>query len=276
MRFSLPTLSAAERLIAENPEIGVESNVFVSAADVIEIGTIKTDSLGAITWIAKPGASLGAGMDVHVSLAKPISAAAAPVITLDATVVTTGAGTVAGTFVVPAWVGNQNQIYPEGYALDMIPQGVGNSARLVTAVTGVTSMTNVPANSELTVWASPASSNFAELGWKKSVDGAYSAYTTVSIANKYNPTAASKKGVGEIKELNMDFVAVSTMDGVSRYDGMRVAVLVKIIKDDAVHSENIVYTGHNLNASTKRGEGNDAVIESSKGPFQRALKFVAP
>lgn len=275
MRFSLPTLSAAAILIAENPEIGLESNVFMSASEVIKLGTIKTDAAGAITWIPRPGASFGAGLDIHVSLKTAIVAAAAPVITLTATVAVTGASTVAGTLAVPSWAANQNQFYPEGYALDLIPTGVGDTARLVTAIAGVTSLANVPNNSELTVWGSPAASNFVEVGWKKTVDGAYATPGTVSIANKYNPSAAIKKGRPEVTELKMDFNHISSMDGISRYTGLRTSVLVKIIKDDAVTTEHILYLGYRPNASPTRGEGNDEVVESSSGPVEACIRFIA-
>lgn len=276
MRFALPALSAAQRLKAEEPEIGVESNVFVSAVDMIRLGTIKTDATGAITWTARPGAAYGAGIDIHATFAKPIVTTAAPVITLDATIVTSGAGTIVATAVVPAHVTNQAQVYPEGTSFDMIPQGEGNSANLVTAIAGVTSLVNVPTNSEITIWGSPASSNFVELGWKKSVDGAYSTSSTVSLANRYNASAVTKKGRGEVTELTMEFSHINFMEGIARYDGLKIAVLVKIIKDDSVHDQNIVYVGHRMNCTPKRGEGNDEVMESSSGPIEAVLKFSAP
>lgn len=275
MRFSLPTLSAAAALIAQNPEIGLESNVFMSANEVVKLGTIKTDAAGAITWTPRPGASYGTGLDVHVSLKTAIVAASAPVITLTATIATVGAGTVAGTLAIPAWAANQNQFYPEGYALDLIPQGTGNDAQLITAIAGVTSLANIPVNSELVVWGSPLASNFVEIGWKKTVDGSYATPGTVSIANKYNPSAAIKKGRHDVTELKMDFNHISSMDGVARYTGLRTTALVKIIKDDAVTTEHIVYIGYRPNASPTRGEGNNEVVESSSGPVEACIRFVA-
>lgn len=275
MRFSLPVLTSAQILIAENPEIGVESNVFASAAEVIQLGTIKTDALGAITWTPKPGAAYGSGLDVHVAVENPINGSAAPVITLDATIVTVGTGTLAATFAVPSWVANQGNIYPQGIAFDMIPQGSGNALRLVTAIAGVTSLANVPNNSELTVYGSPASSNFVEIGWKKTVDGAYNTPSSVSLANGYNPSAAIKKGRPDVAELSMEFHHVSSMDGMCRYNGMRVSVLNKVIADGSVTKEHILYIGHRPNATPKRGEGNDAVVESSSGPVVKCIRFVA-
>ncbi len=275
MRFSLPVLSAAQVLIAENPEIGVESNAFASAEEVILLGTIKTDALGVATWYPKAGADYGAGLDIHVSNDTPLNEASAPTVSLDATVVTSGAGTLLSTYAVPSYSANQGHIYPAGSAFDMIPQGVGNSARLVTAITGVDALTNIPANSELSIWGSPASSNFVEVGWGKSVDGAYNTVSTISIANRYNPTGATKKGVGEVAELSMDFNHISSMDGMCRYNGLRVTILNKIIADDTVHKSNIVYTGYRPNAKPTRGSGNDEVIETSTGPYEKCLVFNA-
>lgn len=273
-RFSLPTLNAAQRLLAQEPEIGVESNVFVSPTGLIKLGTVRTDAVGAISWTPHPGAAFGSGLDLHVSFATPILGVAAPVITLDGTVVTSGAGTIVATGVIPAYVANQSHTYPEGYAMDMIPQGVGNSARLVTAIAGVTSLANVPANSELVIWGSGVS-DFVEIGWKKSVDGAYSVSSTVSLANKYNPSAVTKKGVGEVNNLTMEFSHIHAMEGITRYDQLKVNVLVKVLKNGTVQDQNILYIGHRVSATPKRGEGNDGVVESSTGPVEAVLKFYA-
>ncbi len=277
MRFSLPTLSAPEVLIAENPEIGAESsdNIYASATEVQVLGTIKTDALGGITWIPRPGAAYGAGLDVHVVNVTPILGTLAPVITLNATVVTAGSTTLVTTFGKPSYVPDQNQVYGEGCGFDMIPQGSGNSARLVTAIAGVATLTNVPINSEFVVLGSPLSANFVDIGWGKSVDGAYNSSSTISLARGYNPTGATKKGVGEVKELTMDFNHVSSQAGMCAYNGMRTSVLVKILADNTVHKSNILYYGYRGISNPKRGVGNDEVVETCAGPFEGCAVFNA-
>jgi hypothetical protein len=42
-----------------------------------------------------------------------------------------------------------------------------------------------------------------------------------------------------------------------------------------VHSETIVYTGYRPAFSPSRGDGNDEVMGTSTGPYEKFLTFVA-
>ena len=287
MRFTLPALSPADSLIAQNPESDLEANVFVSPVEVIQLGRILVDPSGVATWKPKPGASFGTGLDIHVRCDTPIrSTTAAPVITLATTI--PGApvvppatpnppvtGTAVATFGVPSWSADQAQIYPAGASFDLIPAGAGNTNALVLSITGVTSATNVQPNAEFTVYGSPAASNFVEVGFKRGVEGPYNTPGSIHIADKYNPAAAIKEGRPEVPELHMEFAHISHMDGISRYNGSRVSVLLMVKKDKAVLTSNILYVGYRPASSPARKDGNNEVVESSKGPYENVLLFGA-
>ena len=276
MRFSLPVLSAAQVLVAQNPEIGVDSVVLASPVEVVKLGTIMLDALGVATWYPKAGASFGAGLDVHLRLESEILADAAPTVELNVTLVGVEPPTTAlATLAVPSWVADQNHIYPVGHALDFVPQGTGNGSKLVTAITGVHAVTNAPASAEFSVWGSFAASNFIEIGYKRGTEGEYNVPASVAIADGYNPAAAIKKGRPDVPELNLEFAHISAMGGMTRYNGHRTSVWVKILKDKAVHSGNVVYVGCRLHSTPKRGGGNDEVVETAKGPYENVLLFDA-
>lgn len=275
MRFSLPALTGAAALINANPEIGVESIVNASALEAILIGKIVVDATGSPTWFPRSGVSLGTGMDIHLRCDDGLIADAAPVVTLNATLADDTEGTIQSTFSVPSSAVDQALIFPVNYSLDMIPQGVGNSAKLVKEVSDVDSITNVPANTEFEVWASPAASNFVEIGFKRGAEGVYIVPATVPVANRYNPSAVIKKGRSEVPELSLEFAHISHMDGMARYNGHRTTVYLKVLKDKSVHSANIVYAGYRPQSTPKRGDGNEEVVESSKGAYERCLLFCA-
>ena len=272
MRYSLPVLSAAQVLIAQNPEIGVESIVHVSPVEVVKLGRIVFDAAGDPTWYPKAGASFGTGLDLHLRLDSAVAATAAPSITLTVTT-PTGADTAVALLSIPSWVTDQTHVYPVGKALDMVP--VITATDLVTAIAGVAANANVPANTEYSVWGSPPASKFIEIGYKRSVAGPYNVPAAIPLADGYNPAAAIKQGRPEIPELSMEFLHITAMGGLARYNGHRTSVWVKVLKDKTVHAENIVYCGHRPQATPSRGDGNDEVVESSSGPYEDVLLFTA-
>lgn len=279
MRFSLPALSAAQQLVATRPETGVDSSqVFVTPLEIQLLGRIVFDAAGANpVWYPTPGATLGAGLDIHLRCDTPITVqAAAPSITLDCTLVGPVANaTAVATLAIPAWVADQTHVYPVGHALDFVPQGVGNSAKLVTAIAGVNASANIPGSAIFSVYGSPLVSKFIPVGYKRGIEGPYNIPGSVPIADGYNPSAAIKAGRAEVPELNFQFVHIDAMAGVTRYNGHRVSFWNKIVKDNSVHTANIVYVGVRPNASPNRGDGNDEVIETVTGPYENFLSFSA-
>ena len=275
MRLSLPALNAAQILIANKPEMGVESQVFVSPVEVVRLGKIVVDAAGVAAWTPEPGASLGNGMDIHLKVGSGFTATAAPSITLTGTLADDTAGTAVAALVVPSWVPDQSKTFQEGFAVDFIPAGAGNSAKLVKAISSA-AITNVPANTEFTVFGSPASSNFVELGWKRGAEGRYNTPNSVSFADGYNPSAAVKPGRPEVPELTLSFAHIAASYGLGHYNGRRVSVLLKVKKNkSSVHVSNILYTGYVPSASPNRGDGNDEVVETSTGPFEDCMQFDA-
>jgi hypothetical protein len=275
MRLSLPALSATQILAANKPEMGVESIVKVSPIEAFLMGKIVVDATGTATFTAEPGAALGDGMDLHLKVQVMSLASAAPSVTLNVTLEGDTAGTAKADLVVPSWFPDQSKTFQEGFALDFIPQGVGNAAKLVKTITGV-SVTNVPNNSEFLVFASPAASSFIEVGWKRGAEGAYNVPSTVSFANGYNPSAAVKPGRGEERELTLSMAHIASGYALSRYNGKRVSVLIQVKKNrHAVHTENVLYIGYIPSSTPARGDGNDEVVETCQGKFEDCMQFVA-
>lgn len=275
MRLSLPVLSAAQILVANKPEIGVESIIKVSPIESLLVGRVLVNASGVASFVAEPGASLGTGMDLHLKVDIMPTATLAPTVTLNVTLDDDAAGTAEADLVVPSWFPDQSKTFGEGWSLDFIPQGAGNSAKLIKAITGV-SVANVPANSEFVVYATPSAASFIELGWKRGAQGAYNVPSTVAIPDGYNPSAAVKPGRGEDRSLTLSFAHVAAGYSISRYNGKRVTVLIEVKKNRrAVHVGNVLYHGYIPSASPDRGDGNDEVVESSEGRFEDCLLFTA-
>jgi hypothetical protein len=279
MRLSLPVLTPDLALLAAKPEINLESSVFATPVEIFLLGRVVTDAAGVAAWVPNPGAVLPAGgLDLHMSLDDSIAAAAGlPSITLDVDILAvTGPSTAVGSLAIPSWVADQSNTFPIAQAADFVPQGSGNALKLITAVNAVTSVTNIPPNFSVSIYASPAIDNLAEIGFKRNADGAYLNSASVSIPDKYQYAAAVKKGRQKESKLSLDFVHIGSMGGMTRYNGSRISVAVRITKDKAVQTAWVVYTGYRPDSSPNRGDGDGEVVEKSEGPYEGLLIFEAP
>lgn len=277
MRFSLPIITGAAVLSAQSPEIGVESTVRASQAEVYRIGTIFVDAAGNATWAARSGVTLPTlGQDLHLRADDgAVGLLVVPTVTLNCTLADDTVGTAIAALSVPSWLPEQAIVFPVAAAADFVPVGVGNSAKLIKAVAGVSASAGLPNNTEWSVWASPPASAFVELGWKRGANTPYQVPGVVQIADGYRAVAATKKGRNEQVNYSFEFGHVSAMGGMARYNGHRITVWETIKKDKTVHTENVILTGFRPNASPARGDGNDEVVESSSGVGEDHLVFTA-
>lgn len=280
MRLLPATLTAAQAVLAQKPEIGAESIFHALSVEFIFMGRIVTDAAGAPSWLPRAGAVIpGSGLwDLQLRSDDGLTNLAGnPTLTLNVTIgAGGGAGTAVATFGIPAWVTDQSKNWPVGSGTDFIPQGAGNAAKNLTAIAGVSAGTNLPGNSEFSVWASPAATEAVELGYCKSINGPYQVPNSVSIPDRYESAAAVKKGRSEEAELSLEFNYISSMEGIARYNGRSITAFIKVIKDKSAHSENIIYTAYRPEFSPNRGDGDDAVMGTSAGPYEKFLTFVAP
>jgi hypothetical protein len=280
MRLLPATLTAAQAVLAQKPEIGAESIFHAFPVEFIFMGKIVTDSTGTPTWRPRAGAAIpAAGLwDLHLRTDDGLTNLAGnPSVTLDVTIGdSVGAGTAVATLGIPSWVTDQSKNWSVGSATDFIPQGSGNAAKDIEAILGVDSAANLPPNAEFSVWASSDATNAIELGYCKSINGPYQVPASVSIADRYESAAAVKKGRSEEAELSLEFNYISSMEGIARYNGRSITAFIKVIKDKSAHSENVIYTAYRPEFSPNRGDGNDEVMGTSAGPYEKFLTFVAP
>lgn len=280
MRFSLATLTAAQSALAQKPSVGAESNIYVSSTEMINLGKIVTDSGGVASWKPRPGAVIPTGeeWDIHLRSDDGLKGLAGnPTVTFDVTIGdAVGAGTALATLVIPSYVTDQSKTWPVGTMEDFIPQGVGNSAKSIESITALNASTNLPANTILSVWASPPVASFSEVGYCKGINGPYQVPGSISIADRYESAAAVKKGRSQDAELSLEFNHISSMEGMGRYNGHRVTIWNKVVKDKTVHSDNIVYTGLVPEITPNRGDGDDPVMETTSGPYEKFFTVVAP
>lgn len=279
MRLALTALTALQSVLAQKPEIGAESIYHAVPVEFILLGRVVTDTLGAPTWVPRAGATIPAGTDwdLHLRADDGLeNLAGNPSVTLDVTIGgAVGAGTAVAALGIPSWVTDQSKNWSVGDSADFIPQGVGNDALPIEAVSDVSASANLPPNAELSVWASPAVSNVVELGYCKSINGPYQVPASVRIADRYESARAVKKGRSEDSDLSLEFNYISSMEGIGRYNGRSITSLIKVIKDKSVHCENIIYTGYRPAFSPNRGDGNDEVMGTSTGPYEKFMTFVA-
>jgi hypothetical protein len=278
MRFSLPAVPADLAPIAQGPEINLESGVRISPVPVYELGEVRVDAAGVAAWYANAGVTIPAGgLDLHLRNDSSLeNLTALPSVTLTTTLTGAVAATSLASFTVPSWTADQSMNWPLGQGADFVGVGAGNSLLLVTAIGGLSASANLPANSVWSVWGSPLEENFVFHGFKRNVDGPIKTPKFVGIPDGYDESAAVKKGRSEPGSLQVDMVHISSMGGISRYNGRKVALMVDIVKNGVVQTDRLIYTGYGISAKVSRGDGDGEVLESSTGPFESSMNFVAP
>ena len=278
MRCLPATLTSAQAVLAKKPEIGLESILFVGAVDFVPLGRVVVNGAGVATWVPNPGITIpAAGYDLHLRADQAVSGLAGnPSVTLNVSLHGAVNTTALAAIGVPSWVADQANTWSIGQSTDFIGQGEGNSLLTVIGITGLNASSNLPANTSWSVWGSPAASNWVEVGYVRNKDGPYTVPKSVNIADGFNPQAAVKRGVAEISELTLELVHISSMDGLARYNGLRVSPIIEVRKDRTVTSERVVYTGYLPAARPARGDGDDEVMERSTATFESYLLFVAP
>ena len=278
MRFTPATVSAANVPIAQAPEINLESEVYISPVELIKLGEVRVDSAGVALWSAVAGVAIPAGgMDLHLRADDSLeNLVGNPSVTLTTTLTGAVAATSLATLTIPSWTADQSKNWAQDQAADFVGVGAGNALLLVTAVAGLSTSTNLPANSTFSVWASPATANFVVHGYKRAVDGPSQTPKFVNLPDGYKSSASVKKARAEVASLKLEMLNISSAAGFMKFNGRKVSVMVTVIKNKTVMTERLVYTGYGISAAVPRGDGDGEVVASSTGPFEALLSFVAP
>lgn len=270
MKYNID-LPASDYGIANNPELGGESEVLLSYEEPKILGTITQPApASGILDREVPAMDFGSGVDLVARARTGLRSSASIVVTLNVTFVGGGSGTATATFAPPAHVQDQSFNIPMGLAVDVKP-GVGNESKKIASVTSVASVVGGVRGNKIEILALPES--WFKLGCARTKNPTYPVPQPVNIPCGLNASAFTKMGMSEPGSLELSGLQFSYADGLTRLNGHRGAVMIEVKKENVL-CERQVFLGYVGAANSARGDGSDEVLTTSNGMFENFCVFV--
>ncbi len=257
------------------PEIGSESKVKVSYEEISIVGELSQPAPASGTYAANvPAYDFPAGGDDLALLCRNAARSEVDII-IDLAVRFDDDtdGTARAAFAVPTYSKDQSDNLPQGLAVDIEPQGVGNDAKKIKAILGVSSVTGGAKGNRFQIVRLPSEASYSDINCKRRAEPTYPVPKSLPIACGSNPSAFTKAGRGDPGLLALEAAHFQYADGLTRLNGHRVTVMVEVLKDDRVLCERSVYGGWRGAASPNRGDGDDEVVATSEGNFESFAVF---
>lgn len=272
MRFNI-SIPADDIGIANAPEIGGQSKVFLSYGEVGVIGGITQSAPNSGTWAAAvPAFNFpNTGADLQLSCVTGIKSSVPVVVDLGVTFADDTSGTARATFTVPNFVKDQSANLPVGLTVDIVGLAA-NSAKKVKAVNSLTSITGGEKGNRFEVVSIPET--YYQVGCARSKNETLPVPKSLPIACGLKGSAFVVQGRSDPGELELTALSFNYADGLSRLNGHRGTVMIEVWKADRVLTERHVYSGYTPAPSTDRGDGDDEVTVNATGNFEEFFKFV--
>jgi hypothetical protein len=269
MKLNL-SVAAADVAIARSPIIGEDVQVYFAAENCEPLGSVRALTATTAEFTSAGGVGIPSGgreCFVRIASSKCRGAGGAMAVTLNVTLDDDSADTAVATFHLPTWApaGSLNNM-PYGLAADLIPAGVGNTAKKIKAVLSVASVANMTPGNTFEIFSSPAAASFTFIDCCRGKGGALNLPGIIEIACGRNPSAYTKLGRGESNPLKVEFINRGALEQLAIYNGHQGTLRFDIIKDDAVLAERRLFTGFWVRSNGDMPDVGEA-MNTAEGPY---------
>lgn len=270
-----PTVIApADYGVARRPAFGGELKVYLSAAEVFEVGAFKFSAAATGVW---DGDEVTANVlsadpsDLSLVVSPELKSTADVVVTVTGTDATDIAMTGTATIKAPGWVPNQTSNFQEGYAVDVVPDVPGKMFKTVTGVTA----TNGTRGAAFKLFKLPAASSYSLVGCTTSKDFSTKTRPPKGIACGMDGGAFVKQGRSEAGSLSISQKHVSFADGLARFAGQRCTAKAVLDKEDTLITEVLVFGNYVPGSKPAFPDGDEEATNSVEGMYEQFFAFVA-
>ncbi len=271
MKLNL-SITAAQVDSARKPELGWESKAYFAPENCILVASVLATAaaVGELTSAGGLGIPV-AGRDLlcRVSSAFAAGAGGNMTVKIGVTMDDDTVDTATATFQVPTYTASSVNQFPMGVSSDFVPDTIGNIAKKIKTITGLTSVTNQTPGNAFELYTTPESATFVYIDVTRSKGGALNLPGYVEIPDRLNPAAFVKLGRGESNKIKLEYETRGALEQLGRFNGSTGTLRLDVLKDDKVLSERIMFTDYIVRANGDRGDGNDVVKNTSEGPYQR-------
>jgi hypothetical protein len=270
MKLNL-SIATADVPNMRSPIIGEDVQVYFAAENCLHLGTVRATGTTTGEYTSAGGLGIPVGgrecfVRVNSSNCRG-NASSAMAVTFNVILDDDDEDTAVATFHLPTWApsGSKN-VWPYGMSADLVPAGVGNSAKKIKTIVGLASVANMTAGNGFELFTSPDSASFTFIDCCRGKGGALNLPGIIEIACGRNPSAYTKLGRGESNPLKIEFVNRGALEQLAIYNGFQGTIRFDIVKDDAYLSERRLFTGFFVRSNGEMPDTGEA-MNTAEGPY---------
>lgn len=269
-----PNIALADLNEARKPNSGGEFQVWVSPEDMLEVarftctsptsGTLSIDAGFAAALLAEPRdlvavvAATALQPSANVTLAiTGHDADAAPL---------NGVATIA----VPSWLGSSTRFFPPGFAVDVVV-AAGKLFETIEALVPA----NAVAGAQFILFSMPLQSSYERIGCATGIDYNDPVSGSRAVACGLDGSAFTKRARSEPGELTLTAKDFNQMEGLAKYRGASVTVMLKLLKDERIHTHNFFFSSYRAKTKNTHGDGDDDSSVTATGMFEKSVVLMA-
>lgn len=276
MGFAPEEVAVDQYPIIQKPDFGGEANVFLSTDSAIEYGKFEIMAADSGVFTADPVNDLpsdGKDLVAVIDNASGLIDEAAVTVTANVTFADNTTGTAVATFEPPGYARVEQNVFPVGFAVDLVP----SSAKKIKAITSVSvDATLLAKGAVIAIWGPPDLDGFALVGCTTDKDFSTKARPSRPIACGMDGSAFSKRGRSEPGELNITAKVLNFGDGLARFNGVRCTAMVELEKEDTLISARIFFAEYVPTVRATYGDGEDEATFAGTGIYEDLIILNAP
>jgi hypothetical protein len=268
------TVPAADIPVANAPELGGESRLFLSYENFAVIAEITQPAPNSGNYVASAPAFdfTASGKDIALLAKTAIVSDVNVVIDFGVTFDDNTSGTARGTFSKPSYAQNQTSMLPVGLAVD-INGLTTNALKKIKSINSIISFTGGEANNVFQVVSLP--SNWNLIGCAKSKNFTPPGVVKAkAVACGLNGSAFVVGGMSDPGTIDLEALHFTYGDGLSQLNGHRGAIMIARYAGGRVLSERLVGGGFRAQTKNNRGDGDDEARDVSSGICEIFAVFV--
>lgn len=270
-----PNFPFAKLAEARKPNSGGELQVFISPAQALEVATFTCTAANSGTLSIDAGYAAALSAEPRDLVAVVAGATLQPTadVVLNVTGIDSDSAGHAGaaTIANPNWVGSTVRVFPIGYGVDVIPAATYKLWKVLGAIIP----TNLPVGAKVKIFSMPLLSSYERVGCTSSISFNTKEAGNRAVACGLDGSAFTKRARSEPGELSIDAKDFTILDGLAKYRGAPVTVLVKVVKDETTTTEHLFFTGVRYKAKTTHGDGDDDSTQAASGMFEAFIGMMA-
>lgn len=280
MSLKPEALTPGQLKVAQKALLGYEQQLYVSHDNYLALGTMEIVAPNSGVYNADVAENLALAsqpMELMAMLDTDAELGEALTITVQGTDEDNNPVECEGTFQPPSYAQDQTYGFPRGWAIEL----TADTTRRVKAITNVAvSYGGGATHVKINIFGVPsldfsANGSFRKIGMKVSMSPDPKVPMPTAVQDGRDKGAQIKSGAIEVGTLDITAKIPTGSDGLARVNGKRVTGWIREVKEDKVHTQNILLLGLIMTAKPTVGEGEDPATFTATSMFEHYAFIMA-